>query len=80
MLTQTGAVRARWSLVMVLAVAVLVGAANIWYTQHVQQESDRRWCAVLAQQATPDPPPTTERGWAQVSEYGHLHETFGCDQ
>lgn len=79
MMTATGAFRAWWSVVVILAVAVLVGIGSVTYTHHAQREADRRWCAVLAQQATPDPPPTTERGWAQVAEYGRLHEQFGCE-
>lgn len=79
MITETGAFRARWSVAMVLIVAVMVGIGNIAYTHHAQHEADRRWCAVLERQATPDPPPTTPRGWALISEYQTLHEQFGCE-
>lgn len=79
MMTATGAFRAWWSVAMVLVVAVLVAAGSVTYTRHAQQESDRRWCAVLTQQATAEPPPTTPRGWALISEYQTLYEQFGCE-
>lgn len=40
--TPTGAIRARWSLLMVLVTAVLVGVGNVGYTNHVQQQANQR--------------------------------------
>lgn len=79
MLTATGAFRAWWTVVVILAVAVLVGVGNVAYTHAAQERADRRWCAVLERQATPDPPPVTPRGWALISEYQTLYERFGCE-
>ena len=61
-LTSTGALRAWWSLLVVFATSVLVGAASITYTRHVQHQSDQRWCALLDSLDQPSPPPTTPRG------------------
>lgn len=78
--TATGAFRAWWSVAMVLVAAALIAAAGFFYTNHVRREADHRWCALLALQARPNPPPSTDRGWAQVEEYRKLHKQFGCEE
>lgn len=40
--TDTGAIRAWWSLAMVLATAVVISMANVAYTNHVADEAERR--------------------------------------
>ncbi len=70
--TQTGALTARWSILMVLTVAILVGGAGIYYTtivqrqtikrtEQLQRQSDQRWCPllILADRPNPARPPQT---------------------
>lgn len=78
-LTQTGALRAWWSLLVVFATAVLVGAACIAYTQHVQRESDHRWCALLDSLDQPSPPPSTDRGREIQRQISQLRHDLGCE-
>jgi hypothetical protein len=77
-LTPTGAVRAVWSLVMVLVMAVLVAGGGIAYTRHVQQQADRRWCDLLGTLDQPRVPPTTARGRAVQDQIHRLHGQLGC--
>jgi hypothetical protein len=42
-LTPTGAIRAWWSLAMVLVTAVLIAAGSVGYTNHVHREGERRY-------------------------------------
>lgn len=53
-LTKTGALRAGWSLFMVLIAAVLIGVLGIWYTNQVQRTADRRWCELMTTIARPE--------------------------
>lgn len=76
----TGPPRTWWALAMVLVVAVCVGVACIVYTGQQQRREDHRWCELLTLQANPDPPPTTDRGRAQVREYRKLTDQFGCHE
>lgn len=90
-LTPTGAIRASWAVLMVLVAALLVAGACVVYTGHTareteerqeraRQEADRRWCAVLAVQAAPEPPPTTERGHRLQREAVRLMAALGCER
>lgn len=54
--TPTGALRARWAVLMVLVVAVLISLSGIFYTGYVQRENNRKWCDVMTtldRQTTP---------------------------
>lgn len=77
-MTPTGALRAWWSLFIVLVTAALIAVAGIVYTTHVQRQSDRRWCSLLESLDQPDVPATTERG-RRVQEQIHvLRRDLGC--
>lgn len=78
-LTQTGAIRARWAVLMVLATAVVIAGASIIYTNHAQRESDHRWCALLASLDQPDVPATTERGRQVQKQIHDLRRDLGCE-
>ena len=79
-LTQTGAVRAWWSLFMVLLAAVLVAAACVMYTNREQQQADRRWCELLTTLDNPTaPPPETPRGAEIQQEVRQLRADLGCE-
>ncbi|HEY9367007.1 hypothetical protein [Streptomyces sp.] len=89
--TPTGALRARWAVLMVLVAAVLVGAANVVYTGHVQQQSERRqeqarqeaerrWCPLLATLDQPGVPATTERGRVVQEQIHQLRIETGCEE
>ncbi|GGV34289.1 hypothetical protein GCM10010182_67750 [Actinomadura cremea] len=82
MLTQTGAVRAWWSLFMVLVAALLVAGASVMYTQHAQREADRRWCELLTtlDAPSPSPPPATERGQEIQRQLRQLQYDLGCER
>ncbi|MFC5744844.1 hypothetical protein [Actinomadura rugatobispora] len=41
-MTPTGALRARWSVLMVLVTAVLITLANVAFTSYVQRQGDQR--------------------------------------
>lgn len=76
----TGSGRTWWSVAMVLVAAVCVGLACVAYTNQVRRQADRRWCELLALQARPSPPPSTDRGWAQVRAYQELYDELGCQE
>lgn len=89
-LTETGALRAWWSLAMVLMSAVLVAGACIVYTNIVQrdaearqerarQEADRRWCALMASLDQPEAPATTDRGQRIQQQIHQLRRDLGCE-
>jgi cell division protein FtsL len=91
MLTSTGAIRARWAVLMVLVAAVLVGAGNVAYTSYVQRqtdvrqeharrEADQRWCALMAKLDQPEQPATTERGRAIQQQIHQLRRDLGCEE
>lgn len=90
-LTTTGALRARWAVLMVLVSALLVAGACVLYTGHVQRqadqrqdherrEDDRRWCALLAKLDQPGQPATTERGRAIQRDIHQLRRDLGCEE
>lgn len=78
LLTSSGALRAWWSVLMVLVVAVLVAGAGVVYTRHAQRESDRRWCELLTTLDQPGAPATTERGRLIQQQIHRLHAELGC--
>jgi hypothetical protein len=65
-------------LVAVMVSLLLTTAAGVIYTNHVQRESDRRWCELLGELAG-GPPPESERGRAVMESMQHLREQFGCE-
>lgn len=77
-MTPTGALRAWWSLFIVLVTAVLIAVAGIMYTTHVQRQSDRRWCDLLATLDQPGEPAATERGRQIQQELRQLRRDLGC--
>lgn len=88
-LTDTGALRARWAVLMVLASSVLITFANIAYTRHVaeqgdqrqtelRREQDQRWCPLLGSLDQPEVPATTERGRAVQRQIHELRIETGC--
>lgn len=87
--TPTGALRARWAVLMVLVSAVLITFANVAYTRYVQsttdrhqselrEQSDRRWCPLLGSLDQPDVPATTARGRAVQEQIHQLRVDTGC--
>lgn len=77
--TPTGAFRASWAVAMILTVAVLVSALGIFYTAHVQRESDQRWCPLLALVDQPNRPTaqTPEAAKARIVLHKLRHD-LGC--
>lgn len=70
-----------WVLLMVFA-AVLGGTGlNIYYTNLVAQQSERRWCGVLAvyhQAYADNPPPATQAGQDIKTQLEQLYRDFDC--
>lgn len=68
-------------LVIIYVSMVALTAANILYTNHVAQQSERRWCGVLAvyhQAYADNPPPTTQAGKDIKTQLERLYTDFGC--
>jgi hypothetical protein len=89
--TATGALRARYSVLIVLATAILIGIAGWVYTNHVQrqadaryahqqEQADARWCALFALLDPEGAPPTTERGQLVAKAIRDLREDFRCKE
>jgi hypothetical protein len=77
-LTKTGALRAWWSLLMVLVAAFLVAGACVLYTQRVQQESNRKWCDVMVTLDTQTTPATTPQAVDFRRKIHKLRLSLGC--
>ena len=85
-------VRAWYAIAVSFFACLVVAAAAVLYTSHVQAqaerrselariESDRRWCALLSEldDAYAGPPqPTTELGRRVAAEIKRLRYSFGC--
>lgn len=83
-----------WYALLVSFIACLVVAmASVAYASWVnrkaqeraasaQQESDRRWCALLTNvsQAQRDTPPKTDSGKSFAAEIDRLRRDFGCPE
>lgn len=80
LLTETGAFRAWWSLVVVVASALMVAGACIVYTGHAQRQADRRWCELLITLDQPAQPPTTDRGREIQRQLHELRGEMGCGE
>jgi hypothetical protein len=84
-MTSTGALRARWSVLMVMVTAIVISVINTGYTRVAQQESNQKWCAllILIDVPVPKPPPGTPpdvvaRQKAAASELHRIRVEFGC--
>jgi hypothetical protein len=77
-----------YALLAVMVSMLIVSAAGIWYTNHVQRgaelraaqdrrEADRRWCELLTILAG-GPAATTERGRAIADAMARLRDGLGC--
>lgn len=78
--TPTGALRARYSILVVLITAIVISVAGVFYTNYVQRQSDQRWCALLATIDAPEAPPTTERGRRVQAQIHGLVRDFNCKE
>lgn len=77
-LTTTGALRAWWALLMVLVSAFLVAGACVLYTQHVQQENNRKWCDVMTTLDRQSTPATTPQSVDFRRKIHELRLSLGC--
>lgn len=75
------AARYRWmALFLSTVVLVFVILINMWYTNHVDQQSNQKWCSILAAVVARDaPPPTTPRSQKIRDDIQQLHHDYGCD-
>lgn len=77
-LTESGAFRAWWSVAMIVLTVLLVAGAGVAYTNHVQRESDQRWCELLASLDQPGQT-TTPRGREIQRQIHELRRDMGCE-
>lgn len=66
---------------MAVFVAVLgMGASSVWYSNHVAEQNNRRWCALLANldDAYRQNPPTSPIGRKIAEDMHNLRVGFGC--
>jgi len=77
-ITPTGALRAWYSIGIVLLTTVGILVGGLLYINYALDKSDRRWCALLSIQAAPTPAPSTPRGEASQAEAQRLVAQFGC--
>lgn len=88
----TPLIRAWYAIAVSFGACVIIAVSGVAYTNHVQQqadkrstaeraESDRRWCALLTEldNAYKGPPaPTTKLGRKVAAEVHQLRVSFGC--
>jgi hypothetical protein len=67
----------RWSRFVFVLALLAVAVAGIFYTNHVQRESERKWCEILTILTT-GPQPETDRGRAVARAMAALRNDFGC--
>lgn len=74
--------RTGWSLVMVLAFAVIVAAGSILYSNHVARESERKWCGLVTSldDAYRAAPPQSQLGQKLARDIYQLRVDFHCPE
>jgi hypothetical protein len=78
LITPTGALRARWSVLMVLVTAVLISGASILYTGYQQRENNRKWCDVMTTLDRQNTPATTPQSVDFRRKIHKLTIGLGC--
>jgi hypothetical protein len=77
-LTETGALRAWYALLMVLLAAALLVVVNIAYTAYAQEENNRKWCDVMTTLDTQNTPATTPQAVDFRRKIHKLRLGLGC--
>lgn len=75
--------RRAYAIAMILASVVALLSVVIFsvvYTRHVQEQADRRWCALFTSLDSPQAPATTERGLLIQRQMHKLRTDLGCDR
>lgn len=67
----------RWRAVARVVAVVVLLVMGVLYTNHVQRQSEQKWCRLLAV-LTSGPSPTTDRGQVVVTALKDLREDFHC--
>lgn len=69
-----------YSLLAILATAVVLAGSGFWYTNHVQRQGDQRWCDLLVtmDEAYSLSTPRTEVGRRVAALMHKLRVDFGC--
>lgn len=78
LVTAAGALRARWSVLMVIVAAVFVSGASIVYTGYLQQENNRKWCDVMTTLDKQNTPATTPQAVDFRRKIHKLTIGLGC--
>lgn len=68
------------SLAALFAVVALLAAGGMFYTNHVAQESERKWCEfiVTLDDAWSSTPPQSALGRQVAASLHKLRDEFGC--
>jgi hypothetical protein len=73
--------RAKFAMVALLVLTLIVGGANLWATYDQVGASQRKWCATLTTLDKADhaaPPPQTAFGRHLVADFHRLRHQYGC--
>jgi hypothetical protein len=77
-----GISRSTWYLMTLIFVSMLALTVwNVWYTNHVAEQSSRRWCGTLAvfHRSYGQNPPQTQSGRDIRAQLDQLYSDFHCD-
>jgi hypothetical protein len=77
-ITTTGALRARYAVLMVLLAAFLVAGACVVYTSYVQQQNNQKWCDVMTTLDRQNTPATTPQSVDFRRKIHKLTIGLGC--
>lgn len=77
---------ARRAVVYLFAVAVILAAANLFFTVHQVQAQGQRWCATLdlltarpaSRPADPKANPSREQAYLYYTDFRRLRRELGC--
>lgn len=67
-----------YSLVVLFVVVIGLAGFNVWYTNHVQQVADQRWCELFGVLDPPAAPPTTARAREIAELVDGMRRDFHC--
>lgn len=70
-----------WSLAVVYFTLLVIAVGNVVYTQHVDHESNRKWCELIMSldNAYKEAPPQTPTGIKIAQDVARLRVNLDCD-
>jgi uncharacterized iron-regulated membrane protein len=67
-----------YSLLVLFVVIIGMAGFNVWYTNHVQETADQRWCELFGILNPPAAPPSTKRGREIAALVDEMRRDFQC--